>query len=212
MLYLMQKEIKTYLLYLTLLIPLALYWLLSRDTLGVLPPLVQGLMITGLTVIPVIANEQYEDKHKGYDFMRILPIKTGEIIAAKFMTLCSVAAILVLFNCLFFSFFNNDASTLAVSRSFILLSALASTIIGAIVYIGIFLLGYTIFLKVTASLMIILGMIPPLILKYMRPELDQAITNALAFMENLSWLKAIGITLIIFIALSVLATLIKKNR
>lgn len=212
MLYIIQKEIKNYLLYITLLIPLTLYWILSRDTLGVLPPLVQGLMLTAVTVIPVIANEQYEDKHKGYDFMRILPIKTGGIIAAKFMTLFSAAAILVLFNCLFFSFFKSDASALAVSRSFILLSALSSLIIGAIVYIGIFLLGYTMFLKVTASLLIILGMIPPLILKYMRPQFDQVITQALVFMENLSWLKATGITLIIFIALAALASRIKKHR
>ena len=46
--------------------------------------LISGVLVFMLVFGPVFFNEQYEEKHKGYDFLDILPVKASEIVVAKF--------------------------------------------------------------------------------------------------------------------------------
>jgi hypothetical protein len=208
----MKKEAKAFMFYLFIVLPLALYWGISRDRLDVIMVLIQGLLLPLLVTIPVLINEQYEEKHKGYRIMSVLPIRKIEIIASKFITVLTAAIILVACNCLFFSFFSASAAGTAISRSFILLSGISGILMAAFVYIGIFVLGYTRFLMVATSAIIVLGIVPPYLLKQHRPDMDALIARATDFMKNLDWGIAIVLSLVLYFLLMFAAYKLKRNE
>ena len=212
MYYIMKKEAKAFIFYLFIILPLTLYWIISRDRLDVIMVFIQGIILPLLVVIPVLINEQYEEKHKGYQVMSVLPIKKIEIIAAKFILVLAAAVFLVAGNCLFFSFFPGSAGGMAAGRSFILLSGISGILIAAFVYIGIFVLGYSKFLVVVTSTLIFLGFIPAYLINNYQPEMDTLIVRIADFMKNLNWGIAIVLSLVLYFLLMFGAFKLKRNE
>jgi hypothetical protein len=211
MFHIMKKEAKAFLFYIFIILPLTLYWVISRDRLDVIMVFIQGLILTMLVVIPVLINEQHEEKHNGYQLMSILPIKKIEIIAAKFITVLTAAVVLVAGNCLFFSFFAGSSDGMTTSRSFILLAGISGILLAALVYIGIFIFGYTKFLMIASSTMVGLGLVPPLLVKYLRPDMDALVVRVSDFIKNLNWGIAIVLSLILYFLLMFAACKLKRK-
>ena len=212
MLYIMKKDAKAFMFNLFIIIPLALYWLISKDRLDVLMVLIQGITLTLLVVTPIMVNEQYEEKHRGYRFMRTLPIRKIEIIGAKFIAVLTAAAVLVVFNCLLFSFFDGSPGMKSISRSFILLSGISGIILAALVYLGVFILGYTKFVMIFPPVVFFLAMLPPLITKYYRPQVDALFAKIIDFVKNLDWAAAVIVSLVLYFSLMVLAVKLQREK
>ena len=173
------------------------------------------VMISGVLVFmqvfgPVFLNEQYEEKHKGYDFLDILPVKASEIVFAKFglvlVTVTATAGYLLLL----FSASGVGQNDWALVRSYILMSGLVCLFFAALSYIGIFSLGYTKFAVGVMSFFVLLGFVPILIMRFGRNNLDVWIENILAFLRGVNWLVVLPLALIGYFALMFAAIKIKE--
>jgi hypothetical protein len=158
----------------------------------------------------VFFNEQYEEKHKGYDFLDILPVNASEIVSAKFgLVLVTVVAI-VGYLLLIFSVSKVATNDWILVRSYILMSGIVCLFFAALSYIGIFSLGYTKFVMIVMSLFVLLGLVPVLIMKFYRDNMNVLIENILAFLRSVNWLAVIPLVLIGYFGLMFIAIKIKE--
>ena len=185
-----------------------------RITLGnehVVPlVLISGVLVFMLVFGPVFFNEQYEEKHKGYDFLDILPVNASEIVSAKFgLVLVTVVAI-VGYLLLLFSLSQTAPNDWILIRSYILMSGVVCLFFAALSYIGIFSLGYTKFAIIVMSFFMLLGFVPILIMKFYRDNMDVLIENILTFLRNVNWLVIIPLALIGYFGLMFITIKIKE--
>jgi hypothetical protein len=172
--------------------------------------LISGVLLFMLVFGPVFFNEQYEEKHKAYDFLDILPVKASEIVLAKFglvlVTVVATAGYLLLL----FSVFKIAPNDWALVRSYILMGGTVCLVFASLAYIGIFCIGYTKFAMIVMSFFVLLGFVPMLIMKFYRDNLDALIENILAFLRNVNWFSVIPLVLIGYFALMFVAIKIKE--
>jgi hypothetical protein len=172
--------------------------------------LISGVLIFMLGFGPVFFNEQYEEKHKGYNFLDILPVNASEIVIAKFgLVLVTVLAI-VGYLLLLFSVSKVAPNDWTLVRSYILMSGVVCLFFVALSYLGIFSLGYTKFAVIVMSFFVLLGFVPILIMKYYRDNMDVLIENILTFLRNVNWFSVIPLVLIGYFSLMFIAIKIKE--
>jgi hypothetical protein len=172
--------------------------------------LISGVLVFMLTFGPVFFNEQYEEKHRGYDFLDILPVKASEIVVAKFGMVLVTAAMTVGYLLLLFSLFKIAPNDWALVRSHILMSGLVCFFLAALSYIGIFSLGYTKFAVIVMSFIVVLGFVPILILRFYRANMDVLVENILAFLRGVNWMGVIPLALIAYFGLMFIAIKVKE--
>jgi len=126
--------------------------------------LISGVLVFMLVFGPVFFNEQYEEKHKAYDFLDILPVKASEIVLAKFGLVLITVVATVGYLLLLFSVFKVAPDDWTLVCSYILMGGVVCLVLAALSYIGIFGLGYTKFAMIVMSLFVLLGFVPILIM------------------------------------------------
>jgi hypothetical protein len=177
---------------------------------AVLLVLISGVLILMLVFGPVFFNEQYEEKHKGYDFLDSLPVSAREIVWAKFgLVLVTVVAI-VGYLLLLFSISKVAPNDWILVRSYILMSGVACLFFAALSFLGIFSLGYTKFAMIVMSFFALLGFVPILIMKFYRDNMDVLIENILTFLRHVNWLAVIPLALIGYFGLMFIAIKVKE--
>lgn len=172
--------------------------------------LISGVLIFMLVYGPVFFNEQYEEKHKGYDFLDTLPIKASEIVSAKFGLVLVTVVATEGYLLLLFAVSNVAPNDWILIRSYILISGVVCLFFAALSYIGIFSLGYTKFAVIVMSFFMLLGFVPIFIMKFYRDNMDVLIDNILAFLRNVNWLVIIPLVLLGYLALMGIAIKIKE--
>jgi hypothetical protein len=172
--------------------------------------LLSGVMIFMLVFGAVFSNEQYEEKHKAYDFLDTLPVSAGEIATAKFGLVLVTAAATVGYMLLLFSLSRVAPNDWTVVRSYILMSGVVCLLFTALSYVGIFSLGYTKFAMIVMSFVVILGFVPILIMKFYGDNMNVLIENILTFLRNVNWATVIPLALIGYFAFMFIAIKIKE--
>jgi len=172
--------------------------------------LIAGVMIFMLVYGAVFFNEQYEEKHKAYDFLDTLPVSAGEIVSAKFGLVLVTVAATVGYMLLLFSLSSVAPNDWILLRSFLLMSGAVSLIGAALSYIGIFALTYTKFAVIVMSFVVLLGFVPVLVMKFYGDNMPVLIENILTFLRNVNWAAVIPLTLIGYFGLMLLAIKIKE--
>ncbi len=172
--------------------------------------LISGVLVFMMVFGPVFFNEQYEEKHKGYDFLDILPVKASEIVSAKFGLVLVTVVATVGYLLLLYSVSNVAPNDWNLVRSYLLMGGFVSLFFAALSYIGIFSLGYTKFAVIVMSFFMLLGFVPILIMKFYRDNMDVLIENILAFLRNVNWLVIIPLALIGYFGLMFITIKIKE--
>jgi len=172
--------------------------------------LISGVLIILMVFGPVFFNEQYEEKHKGYDFLDILPVNASEIVLAKFGLVLVTVVATVGYLLLLFSVSKVAPNDWNLVRSYILMSGVVCLFLAALSYLGIFSLGYTKFAMIVMSFFVLLGFVPILIMKFYRDNMDVLIENILAFLRHVNWLAVIPLVLIGYLILMFIAIKIKE--
>jgi hypothetical protein len=172
--------------------------------------LISGVLIIMTVFGPVFFNEQYEEKHKGYDFLDILPVNASEIVLAKFAMVLVTVMATVGYLLLLFSLSKVSPNDWILVRSYILMMGVVCLFFAALSYIGIFGFGYTKFAMIVMSFFVLLGFVPILIMKFYRDNMDVLIENILAFLHHVNWLAVIPLALIGYFCLMSLAIKIKE--
>ena len=172
--------------------------------------LISGVLVFMLVFGPVFFNEQYEEKHKAYDFLDILPVKASEIVLAKFGLVLVTVMATIGYLLLLFSISKVAPNDWVLVRSYILMGGVVCLVFAALSYIGIFGLGYTKFAVIVMTFFVLLGFVPILIMKFYRDNMDVLIENILTFLRGVNWLVVIPLTLIGYLCLMFLAIKIKE--
>ena len=172
--------------------------------------LISGVLVFMLVFGPVFFNEQYEEKHKGYDFLDTLPVKASEIVVAKFGLVVVTVVATVSYVLLLFSVSKVAPNDWALVRSYILMGGVVCLFLAALSYIGIFSLGYTKFAIIVMSFVVLLGFVPILIMKFYRDNMDVLVENILAFLRGMNWTVVIPLSLVGYFALMFIAIKVKE--
>ena len=184
--------------------------LLLRILTGV--PLKPGMVIiSGILMYPVIigsifVSEQYEEKHNGYVFLDSLPVTPGEIVGAKFAFVFINIAVFVLFLLVLFWVAWGVLSPRAFS--FVLLNSVVCLILAGLTYIGILGLNYTIFLKVSLFILVLLQIVPLLLLR--GGKVDVYVAGFKNFLTSLNWLFVIPVVLAVYLGMLYIAVKVKS--
>lgn len=114
-----------------------------------------------LTSGSLSTSESYEEKNSGYRILSILPVTDKEIVASKFLMVLAAVSLITLMNValLFIRIGSSEKPWMMIMIG--LLWGVFCLLYGAVMYIGIFKLGYTRMTKYfwTAFLIIIVLMI-----------------------------------------------------
>jgi hypothetical protein len=172
--------------------------------------LICGLFIYFNTLGPVFGSEQYEEKHKGYEFLNILPLREMDIVGAKFIWVLLIDAFFAGGILIFLRFAPWTGKQLVLFRSLALLNVSVSLLLVALSYLFIFWIGYTKYMIVVLSVMVAMGFIPMIVLKFFRDRIDQIIANIGNFMIDINWLMVLPIVLMVYFGLLFLAIKVKK--
>ncbi len=209
----MKKNINFFALYLVVVVVLvSIIGIILNNELKVMFVIISGV----LTILQVIGgtfvNEQYEEKHKGYAFLSVLPVKEGEIVAAKFLLALTASALYVGFLVCLFSLSPSPPEEIALAQSYVLFMGVISLGLAGLSYAGTFSIGYTKFAVIVMSFLVALGLLPMLIMKSYKGRMDVLMDQLLKFFAELNWLAIIPITLIAYFGLMALAIKIKSYR
>ena len=159
---------------------------------------------------PISIREQYEEKHKGYAVLAPLPLSTLEIVAAKYILVFCSLALTAGFTIILFLTTQANPSEMSLGISFILFNGAAALLLGGLMYIGIFGLGYTKFMILVLSITVALGLVPFFILRFV--GMDRVMESAIQFLERTNWLIFIPVTILLYIGLMFLAVTLRKKR
>ncbi len=193
---------------------IVLVTIILRMTLGtgstVPQVMICGVLIIMLVLGAVFMNEQYEEKYKGYDFLDILPVKTGEIVASKF-GLVLLADIAVVGYLLFlFSFSPLSPRDWILVRSYFLMMGVFCLAFAALSYMVIFIISYTKFAVIIMTFFVLLGFVPVLIMKLYGDNMNVLVESILTFLRNLNWIILLPSALVGYLILMWLAIKVKE--
>ena len=174
--------------------------------------LVSGIMPFFLILGVIFMNEQYEEKHNGYAFLDILPLKAHEIVAPKFLLIfCGVVILTSLTIILLYST-TAIPEQLVLARSYILLGMCVSLVFAGILYTSIFAISYIKSIMIVLIFTTAIGFVPLLIMKKDRDQMDALIDGILNWLTHLNWIVILPLTLVLYCGLMLLSIHIKNIR
>ena len=174
--------------------------------------LLSGIMPFFLILGVIFVNEQYEDKHHGYAFLDILPLKSEEIIIPKFILLLVSAAILVGTSFILLASTSAQPEQLVIARSYILLGASAALLFAGILYTSIFTIGYIKSIMIVLTLTTALGLVPMLVVNQQRDQKDAIIEGILSWLSQLNWIALLPLVVGLYLGLMLLSIHIKNKK
>jgi hypothetical protein len=185
-------------------------WILTRDSLSTAFVLISGVLVYSLVFGEIFINEQYEEKHHGYIFMKTLPVGIGEVVSAKFLRVLLSAFVFMGLTVLLITFAPGHPDRIVLVRSFVLFNGIVALIAAGFVFIGLFGMGYMIFLRVALSVLVLLQLIPFVLLS--SGKMDVFVQSAVEFLRSINWLVAIPAGLAVYFGLMVVAIKVKTLR
>ncbi len=186
--------------------------LLLGDQLDILFAILSGPVLFMFVFLILVVEEQYEEKHHGYAILSVLPLKDSEIVAAKFLFTFVVDAAMLIFLMVLFSTFFATPAQAAVVRGYFLAAAGFALVFAGLLYSGIFAFGYTKFLISVMTIFTALGLVPALILKSHREDLDTWVGRTIDWLGHYNVLALLAVVLTLYSALYVASTFIKRFR
>jgi len=95
-----------------------------------------------------ILTEQAEAKSNGYGFVKTLPLRTGEIVAGKFVLVLFIAVLYVFFTVFVVGLFAKPPEFITFWHAYIVFCAVLSMNITAVLYIALYKFGFSNFFKI----------------------------------------------------------------
>jgi hypothetical protein len=179
--------------------------LITGDELSPTFVIISGILVFLLVFGSTFANEQYEEKNKGYMFLDTLPVTAREITEAKFALVFLAVGLCVGSLVILISLSGSAPETITVARSYVILTGLICLILSGVNYIGIFTLGFTKFLVVVGVGWFTLSIVPIFLLRTYQGRMDVFRESVLSFFSGIDWLVIIPLTLVVYFILMLVA-------
>ena len=191
---------------------LALIRFLLGPEINILFTILCGMVMFLVSFGALLISEQYEEKHKGYSILAMLPVSDLDIVAAKLLLPLISGAGMTLALVLLFGTYSLPHPDAALVRSYIVLMGGFSLLFVGLMYLGIFRFGYTKFLIVVMTLITALGLVPMVLARAGRDRMDILIENLLSWIRNLNWWVFIPLVLLAYLGISGTAWFIQSRR
>jgi hypothetical protein len=191
---------------------LVLIRFLLGSELNILFTILCGIILFIFSFGALLVAEQYEEKHKGYSILAMLPVSDLDIVAARFLLPLITGAGMTLALVLLFGTYALPAPDAALIRSYFVLMGGASLLVVGLMYLGILGFGYTKFVIVVMALITALGFVPMVIMRGSRDRMDILIESLLSWIRGLNWWVFIPLILTIYLGISGIAWLIQTRR
>ncbi|MGD9346280.1 MAG: ABC-2 transporter permease [Candidatus Aminicenantes bacterium] len=194
---------------------LTVYLLMVRKTLSINILIFLGQMLMYCILASVLTSEKTEEKNNGYAFMSHLPIRDRDIVGSKFAVVLVATVLLCVYSAGLLSFMKPDAGLLSFGRIYILLCGNLGLIIAAGMYLLIYRWGYSIFMKISAFIVVLLMVGPFLVMEFVlvRRNIDYgASLQSLKDLPWLIWMFVTVLTLVLFWGLLQAALFAKKYQ
>ena len=193
---------------------LSIYWLLTKSDADIFRIGFLGQWLLMIIIGGTGITEQYEQKNGGYAFMRLLPIRNKEIVAAKLINVFLAVGFILCVQSFLLSLTNVPRELLALGRVLILISALAALLLVALFYLLIYRFGLARFVK-AAWLLVILVMAGPILVVevFLLPKkIDLgALHQFLIGIPAGTWILVTCLSLLVFIVLGRIAVHVKSS-
>jgi hypothetical protein len=175
----------------------SIWWLVTRERFdaGIVIPM--GMLIFLALAGSVTISELNEEKHGGYRFLGTLPVRDGEIVAAKFILPLMAAGVLVAFDVLALSVLHGPAGAFPLGRALLIFSGFSSLVLIALMYLTIFMYGYVQVMRyglmMFMGILLMLGVIGQLLIKQsILPDLTTMLRFAMDLLLMINaWLLAV---------------------
>ena len=146
-------------------------------------------------------HEQMEAKTNSNDFLRLLPIKESEIVAAKFTLVFLSVAIFTAFHLVAFALISTNPDYFNPSLSYLVINADICLLFAALLYLGIFKFGFSKFGKIVV-LSWFLAVISPIPLNlFLLPKLAITKYQIIEWVINFNWIVLTIISLAVYLGL-----------
>ena len=164
-----------------------------------------GVLTWLVGLLPLLANEAQEERSGGYVLLGALPVLAREIVAAKYLLLLGAVSACTLLQLAFLALAEAAPALLGMARLTALLNAAACLLVGAVAYVGIFVLGFTRFTVVALACFTALGLVPPLLLMMGRPAARELLRGTAAFLLSLNATAVVSLGLALYALLFVVS-------
>lgn len=105
-------------------------------------------------------HEQMEAKTRAYELLRILPLKTKEVVTAKFILILLLVSAYMIGIGIFIAAIAPDAEYLNTSLRFLIVNGSLCLVISGLIYLGLFRFGFIKFGKILFFIWILLLLSP----------------------------------------------------
>lgn len=187
MFHLMKKN-SSYVIQFVILAPfLAVAWLITSRPLDTYHIFMGGMWMVLVVLGGAISGEIHEEKNKGYAFLKLLPIKERDIVMSKFLMAVLTAAAFVLHIKILLSFFPGPPRLFALARIMIPLCAGAALLLTAFLYILVYSIGFSRFVKIAWTVFFLAILAPILIIEFVLRRFDPDYGQVIDSIISLPW-------------------------
>lgn len=184
----LMKKNDSYIIQLAILVPLlTLVWFIEIESLSTFQILMAGMWLTLGVLGGAINGEMIEEKMKGYAFLRALPIKDRDIVMSKFLQAGLTACVFVVHANILFAFLPGPAHLFALGRIIIPLFAGGALLLAALLYILVFRIGYSRFLKIAWTTFFVAVLSPVLVIEFVLLKIDMDYAQFISDIISLHW-------------------------
>jgi hypothetical protein len=167
---------------------LSLYWLLARINLDGVMVIFQGLWMVLIVEGAIAANEKSEEKSKGYEFLRTLPLTDREIVKSKFMLVLLTAGFVLACNSILYMFMPGPSHLKELGPLYALICANFCLVLAGISYIIIFRYGHAAFVKFVWIATIVIMLTPILLFEFVVRKMDIDFKALIEGINQNNWL------------------------
>lgn len=167
---------------------LTFYWLLVAINLDGLMVIFQGLWMVLIVEGAIAANEKSEEKSKGYEFMRTLPLTDREIVRSKFILVLFTVVSVLAFNSILYMIIPGPSHLKELGPFYALVCANFCLFLAGISYIIIFRFGHAAFVKFVWIAMIVIMLIPILLFEFVFLKMNIDFKAIIEKINQFNWL------------------------
>ena len=175
--------------------------LTGPDPLDLAFPYYQTFGLFWVIIAAIWLHEQVEDKSKGYEFLKQLPIKATKIVGAKFLVVFITVFIYILFYSVAFWLISSSPDYVNPSITMMLAAGAVSLIIGGILYSVIFRFGFAKLRIILFVLMLFSIALPILLNAFIFPNVGIDKYDVIRFLSGPHWLWLTGVGLVLYLGL-----------
>lgn len=195
---------------------LGFYLLIRRgETLNPVLAIALGLLQIVIMLVPVMVNEQYEEKNNGDAFLSMLPLKKSEQVGVKAGVVLASAVVFAVLNVLWAVAFSPSPDMFMAVRGFYIACGLAGVLAAALFYVGIFWIGYTRFVVIVLAFWTGVGVLVSGLVRYFKKGGGFDYQGIIDFLSSASFAKwgiIALIVLVIYAGLMALALIFKYKE